>query len=70
MTEVRNAYKILVERSDRKRLLGRPRRAWDDNIKIYVKEAFSDVAEWIAFAFANMVMNLRAPEMVVKFLIS
>jgi hypothetical protein len=67
--EVRNAYKILVERPDRKRLLERPRSAWDDNIKIYVKETFSDDIEWIALAhdrdqwraLVNTVTNLRVP---------
>jgi hypothetical protein len=30
----RNAYMILVEKSEGKRLLGRPRRRWVDKIKI------------------------------------
>jgi hypothetical protein len=29
---IRNAYKILVEKPEWKRTLGRPRRRWDDNI--------------------------------------
>jgi hypothetical protein len=33
-TERRNAYIILVRKPEGKRLLGRPRRAWEDNIKI------------------------------------
>jgi hypothetical protein len=33
MGEKRNAYKILVGKPEGKRLLGRPRRRWVDNIK-------------------------------------
>jgi hypothetical protein len=31
--EKRNPYRILVEKPERKRPLGRPRRRWVDNIK-------------------------------------
>ena len=34
----RIAYSILVKRSEGKRPLGRPRRKWEDNIKIDLKE--------------------------------
>jgi hypothetical protein len=34
MREKRNAYEILVGKPDGKRLLGRPRHRWVDNIKI------------------------------------
>jgi hypothetical protein len=33
MGEVRQAYKILVEKPEGKRPLGRPRRRWEDNIR-------------------------------------
>jgi hypothetical protein len=33
--EKRNAYRILVGKPEGKRPLGRPRRRWVDNIKIY-----------------------------------
>jgi hypothetical protein len=33
MGEVRGAYNILVGRPEGRRLLGRPRRRWEDNIK-------------------------------------
>jgi hypothetical protein len=32
MGTLRNAYNILVEKSDEKRSLRRPRRKWEDNI--------------------------------------
>jgi hypothetical protein len=34
----RGAYRALVEKSDGKRPLGGPRRKWEDNIKMNVKE--------------------------------
>ncbi|KAJ4434206.1 hypothetical protein ANN_22754 [Periplaneta americana] len=34
MGESRNAYRVLVERPEGKRPLGRPRRRWEDNIKM------------------------------------
>jgi hypothetical protein len=38
MREMRNAYKILVRKTDGKRPARRPRRKWKDNIKLYLKE--------------------------------
>jgi hypothetical protein len=38
MGEKRNAYRILVGKPEGKRLLGRRRRRWVDNIKIYLRE--------------------------------
>jgi len=37
MGEKRGAYKALVGKPYRKRPLGRPRRKWEDNIKMYIK---------------------------------
>jgi hypothetical protein len=34
----RNAYSILVRKPEGKRLLGRPRRRWVDNIEIDLRE--------------------------------
>jgi hypothetical protein len=38
MGEVRCTYNILVGRPEWRRPLGRPRRRWDDNIKMDVRE--------------------------------
>jgi hypothetical protein len=36
--EKRNAYRILLGKSHRKRPLGRPRRRWVDNIKMVLRK--------------------------------
>jgi hypothetical protein len=38
MEEKRNAYRILVGKPEGRRLLGRPRRRWVDNIKMDLRE--------------------------------
>jgi hypothetical protein len=38
MGDIRNAYNILVGKPEGKRQLGRPRRTWKDNIRIYLRE--------------------------------
>jgi hypothetical protein len=69
MKEVRGAYSILVGKPEERRPLGRPRRRWEDNIKVDLEEiGFGDVG-WIHLAqdrdrwraLVNTVMNLRVP---------
>jgi hypothetical protein len=63
----RSAYRILVEKTGEKTLLGRPRRRWVDNIKMDLREIGWDGMDWIDVAqyrnqwraLLNMVMNLR-----------
>jgi len=45
------------------KLLGRPRRRWEDNIKMDLQEVGCRGMDWIelAQALVNAVMNLRAP---------
>jgi hypothetical protein len=51
------------------RPLGRPRRRWEDNIKMYLREIGIDEANWIHLAqvrvqcraCVNSIMNLRVP---------
>jgi hypothetical protein len=65
----RGVYRVLVGTPEGKRLLGRPRRRWVDNIKIDLQEAGCGVIDWIELAqdtdrwraLVNVVMNLRAP---------
>jgi hypothetical protein len=67
--EGRGAYRVLVRRPEGKRPQGRPRRRWEDNIKMYLGKIGIDGANWIRLAqdkiqwraFVNTVMNLRIP---------
>jgi len=69
MGEGRGVYRVLVERPEGKRPLGRPRRRWEDNIKLDLRESGIDEANWIQPAqdrfqcrvFVNTVMSLRVP---------
>ena len=38
MEQSRNAYRVLVRKPEEKRPLGRPRRRWEDNIKMDLRE--------------------------------
>jgi hypothetical protein len=42
-----NACRILLGKPEGKRLLGRPRRRWEDNIKINLREAGCYGMDWI-----------------------
>jgi hypothetical protein len=69
MGKVRGAYKILVGRPEGRRSLGRPRRRWEDNIKLDHGEIVFGVVDWTHLAqdsdrwraLVNTVMNLRVP---------
>jgi hypothetical protein len=69
MGEERGVYRVLVGRPAGKRPLGRPRRRWEENIKIHLREIGIDGANWIRLAqdrvhwraFVNTVMNLQVP---------
>jgi hypothetical protein len=43
----RGLYRVLVEKPEGKRPLGRPRRRWEDNIKIYLQEVGCGGMDWI-----------------------
>jgi hypothetical protein len=45
--EKRNAYRILAEKPEGKRPLGRPRCRWVDNIEMDLREIGWDGMEWI-----------------------
>ena len=47
MEKSRNAYRILVGKSEGKRTLGRPRGRWEDNIKMNLREVVCDPGDWI-----------------------
>jgi hypothetical protein len=50
MGEGRGVYRVLVGRPEGKRPLGRPRRKWEDNIKMDIRETGIDGANWIRLA--------------------
>jgi hypothetical protein len=65
----RGVYRVLVRKPEGKRPLGRPRRRWEDNIKVDLQEVGCEVMDWIQLvkdrdrwrALVNVVMNLRVP---------
>jgi len=69
MGESRVMYRVLVEKLEGKRPLGRPRRRWEVNIKMNLQEVGCEGMDWIDpaqdrdrwQALVNAVMNLRVP---------
>jgi hypothetical protein len=65
----RNAYRILMGKSEGKRTLGRSKRRWLDNNKMELREIGWGGADWIDVAqdrdrcraLVNTVMNLGVP---------
>jgi hypothetical protein len=68
MGEERGSYRILVGRPEGRRPLGRPRRKWEENIKMDLEVGWGRM-DWIELAqnrdrwraLVNKVMNLRVP---------
>jgi hypothetical protein len=50
MGEMRDAYIILVGKPLGKRELGRPRRRWEDIVRMYLGEIGWEVVNWIHLA--------------------
>jgi hypothetical protein len=69
MRKKMNAYRILMGKPEGKRPLGRPRRMWVDNMKMYFSEIGWAGMDWIDLAqdrdqcraLVSTVMNLRVP---------
>jgi len=63
----RGVYRVLFGRPEGKRLLGRPMRRWENNIKMDLRETGIEGANWIQLAqdrgrwraFVNTAMKLR-----------
>jgi hypothetical protein len=50
MGEKRNVYSLLLGKSEGRRLLGRPKRRWINNIKMDLFETGLHVVYWIGLA--------------------
>ena len=69
MGEGRGVHGVLVGKPEGKRPLGRPRRRWEDNIKMDLQEVGYGGTDWIElaqdmdrwWALVNAVMNFRVP---------
>ena len=69
MEEGRGVHTVLVGKPEGKRPFGRPRRRWEDNIKMDLQAVGCGGMDWIDLAqdrdrwraLVNAVMNLRVP---------
>jgi hypothetical protein len=50
MGERRGVYRVLVDKPEAKRPLGRPRRTWEDNINMDIQKVGCGCMEWIVLA--------------------
>jgi len=69
MGERRGVYRVLVGKLEGKRPMGRPRRRWENNIKMDLQEVGFGGMDWIELvqdrdrwrAIVTAAMNLRVP---------
>jgi len=69
MEEGRGVCRVLVGKPERRRPLGRPRRRWEDNIRMDLWEVGCGCVDWMELAqdrgrwraLVSAVMNLRVP---------
>ena len=69
MDEERGVCRVLVGKPERKRLMGRPRRRWVDNIRMDLQDVGCGYMDWIGLAqdrdrwrtLVTAVMNLLVP---------
>ena len=63
-------HRVLVGKPEEKRPLGRPRRKWEDNIKMDLQEVGGSCGDWMELAqvrdswraLVSTVMNFRVPK--------
>jgi hypothetical protein len=69
MGERRGVHRVLVGKSERTRTLGRPRRRWEDNMKMDLEEVGRGCGDWMERAqdrdrwraLVSTVMDFRVP---------
>jgi hypothetical protein len=69
MGEERGVHRVFVGKPEGKRPLGRPRRRWEDNIKMHLQKVKGGCGGWVESAqdrdrwraLVSTVMNLRVP---------
>jgi hypothetical protein len=69
MGEEGGVHRVLVGKPEGKRPLGRPRRRWENNIKLYLQEIGVGCGDWMELAqdrdrwraIVSTVKNLRVP---------
>ena len=65
----RGVHRVLVGKPEGKRPVGRPRRRWEDNIKMDLQKVGMGCGDWMELAqdrdrwraLVSMVMNFRVP---------
>ena len=71
-------HRVLVGKPEGKRLLGRSRRRWEDNINMYLQEVGGGFGDWMELtqdrdrwrALVSTVINLLVPKIAGNFLTS
>ena len=71
MGDGRGVHRVLIGKPEGKRPLGRPRRRWEDNIKMDLQEVGRSCGDWMELAqdrdrwrgLVSTVRNLRVPKM-------
>ena len=69
MGEGRGVHRVLFGKPEGKRPLGRPRRRWEDNIKMDLQDVGGGCGDWMelaqdresSWALVSTVMNFRVP---------
>jgi hypothetical protein len=78
MGEERGVHRVLVGKPEGKRPFGRPRRRWEDNIKMDVQEVGGGRGDWMELAqdgdrwraLVSTIKNLRVPQNAGIFLVN
>ena len=70
MGQGKGVYRVLVGKPEGKRPMGRPRRRWEDDIKMDLQDVGGSYEDWMELAqdrerwraLVSTVMNLRVPK--------